>query len=232
MSRRATERTQRLRVRFARGPEAGAIGHLEMARVWVRALEEAGIAVSYSEGQRQQPRITIAAGLPVGVTSEGELFDVVLAERISPDDLAARVRPHLPPGLDPLEVREVGLGLPSLPTAVRWAEYEVDVPTSQHVQPAVDALLARETFPWEDTRGEKIRRYDLRPLVQEVTVERCGNGTRLRMRLRCDATGVGRADQVVRALGLPEPTRVHRLRLILAESSPARDAWRRRGRFL
>ncbi len=232
MTRRPTERAQRLRVRFARGPEAGAIGHLEMARVWARALEAAGIVVSYTEGQRQHPRLTIAAGLPMGVTSEGELLDVVLAERLPPGDLVARVRDHLPPGLAVLEAWEVGLGLPSLPTSVRWADYEVETPASGDARAAVEALLAKETLPWEDTRGEKVRRYDLRALVQDIAVEPRGDTTRLTMRLRCDAEGVGRADQVVKALGLPAPTRIHRLRLVLAEPSPARDAWRRRGRFL
>ena len=33
-------------------------------------------------------------------------------------------------------------------------------------------------------------------------------------------------------LGLPEPTRLHRRQLVLAESSPAHEAWRRHGRFI
>jgi hypothetical protein len=52
------------------------------------------------------------------------------------------------------------------------------------------------------------------------------------MRLRNDENGVGRPDQVVKALDLGEATRVHRLRLIISETSPARDAWRRRGRYV
>ena len=41
------------------------------------------------------------------------------------------------------------------------------------------------------------------------------------MRLRADSGGSGRAEQVIAALGLPEPARIHRTKLILAESSPA-----------
>ncbi|MGB2712506.1 MAG: TIGR03936 family radical SAM-associated protein [Conexibacter sp.] len=231
MTRLPTEKAQRLRVRFARRAEAGSVGHLEMARCWAHALDAASIAVSHTEGHRQQPRLTIAAGLPVGVTSEGELFDVILAQHLHPAELAARVHDHLPPGLDVLDVREVGVGLPALPTSVRWADYSVDLPTTTDARAAVEALLAADTLRWEDTRGKKVRRYDLRPLVQDITVERCADVTRLIMRLRCDASGVGRADQVAKALCLPEPLRVHRLRLVLSEPSPARDAWRRRGRF-
>ncbi len=230
-----SEKAQRLRVRFARGPEAAEIGHLDLARCWERALREAGIAVSYSQGSRPQPRIAIAAGLPMGVTSDGELLDVIVAERTDPAQLAERVQPHLLSGVSACETREVGMGLPSLSSAVRWADYEVDVPAcdERDVAGAIAPFLATERFHWIDTRGEKTREYDLRALVRELRVTAAGDGiVRLAMRLRCDAAGVGRPDQVVKALGLPQAARIHRLRLVLAESSPAREAWRRRGRFV
>ena len=229
-----TAKAQRVRIRFARGADAAAIGHVDLARQWERALAEAGVAVSHSQGRRGQARLTLAAGLPLHVTSEGELLDVILAERLRADELAARVQPCLPPGIDVLDAQEVGMGLPSLPTAVRWADYEVDVPaTDAALENMIASFLALETLPWRDTRGEKVREYDLRPLVHDLRVEgRCDEVTRLSMRLRCDARGVGRPEQVVLALGLPQAARVHRLRLVLAETSPAREAWRRRGRFV
>ncbi len=229
-------KAQRLRLRFARGPEAAGIGHLDLTRTWELAFQEAGIIVSYSQGNRPQPRLTLAASLPAGVTSEGELLDAILAERLHPAEVAQRVRPHLPPGLMVRDVWEVGMGLPSLPSALRSVDYEVDIPNAEagpNAEAAVASFLASERVPWEDTRGEKVRRYDLRALVHDLRFDGvCGDGTRLWMRLRCDAAGVGRPDQVVQALGLPQPIRIHRLRLVLAEHSPAHDAWRRRGRFL
>ena len=233
-----SEKAQRLRLRFARGPEAAEIGHLDLSRIWTEAFQAAGAAVSYSQGNRPHPRLTLAAGLPMGVTSEAELLDVVLARRMDPDDMVTNVQPHLPPGLEALECREVGIGLPSLPSAIRWAEYGVDVsiaegaPAVLATEDAVSSFLRLDSLPWEDHRGEKTRRYDLRPLVQELRVEeQCGDTVRLSMRLRCDATGVGRPDQVVKALGMGEAARIHRRRLVLAGGSPARVAWRTRGRF-
>lgn len=232
MSEQSSDKAQRLRLRFARGPEAASLGPLDLSRVWACALEEAGIVLSYSQGRRPQPRLTLAAGLPSGATSEGELLDVVLARPCPPTEVVERVQPHLPHGLRALEAREVGLGLPALPTVVRWAEYAVETPAPLPEE-AVARFLALERLDWEDTRGEKVRRYDLRALVQELRVEgRHDGATRLFMRLRCDQEGAGRPDQVVKALGLPEPARIHRTRLVLAERSPARDAWRRRGRFV
>jgi len=227
-------KAQRLRIRFGRGPEAAAVGHLDMTRIWVEALGSAGVVLSYSQGSRPQPRVTMAAGLPMGVTSEGELLDAITAEVVETAALSVRLEPELPEGLTVLGVSEVGMGLPSLPSAVRWADYEVDIDANgENVPKAVADLLAADTLPWVDRRGEKTRRYDLRPLVGDVMVmEPCTDTVRLTMRLRCGPDGVGRADQVAKALGLPDPVRVHRRRLLLADESRARVAWRRRGRYL
>lgn len=232
-------KAQRIRLRFARGPEAADIGHLDLARHWERAFDEASIPVSYSQSKRPRPRLTIAAGLPSGATSEGELLDIVLARIVQPASILAKILPHLPAGLEAREAWEVGMSLPSLPSAVRWADYEVELPTDASTSPAaaIDAFLASDQFPWEDTRREKVRRYDMRPLVHDIrvlpadTAKQCQQ-TQVLMRLRCEAARVGRPDEVVRALALPPPTRIHRLRLLLADVSPARDAWRRRGRYL
>jgi radical SAM-linked protein len=234
---RSAGKAQRLRLRFARGEEASRVGHLDLARIWERACVRAGLALSYSGANRKQPRITLAAGLPVGVTSDGELIDVVLARRVVPGDVARLVQPLLPAGMTVTETREVGIGLPSLPASVRWADYEVDVPVGENgrdVATAIERLLASSSVPWRDTRGERERHYDLRPLVQSIEPgTRAAGLLRLRMRLRAGgSSGVGRPDQVLKALGLPGAARIHRLRLVLSEPSPAREAWRRRGRYL
>lgn len=231
-----SEKAQRIRLRFARGQEAAEIGHLDIARCWERALLDEGIAISYSNSKKPQPRLSLAAGLATGVTSDGELLDVILAQRCQPDTLLRRIRGKTPAGLEPLQAWEVGMGLPSLTSSVRWADYEVAIAMPDDAASAgeaIESLLAAESLPWEDTRGEKVRHYDLRAMVRDLRIVTNDNGAlHLSMRLRCDAQGVGRPEQVVKALRLPEPSRIHRVRLILASASPAHDAWRRRGRYL
>jgi hypothetical protein len=53
---------------------------------------------------------------------------------------------------------------------------------------------------------------------------------RLLMRLKNDNTGSGRPEQVVAALGLGTPLRIHRTKVVLAGTSPVREAWRKAGR--
>ena len=226
-------KVQRLRVTFVRGEEVKYITHLDLMRFWERALRRAGIPLAYSEGFSPSARLALAAPLPVGVTSSGELMDVYLARRVPPQQFIKAVSQQVPPAIALVEVREVGLGLPSLQSQVRWAEYEVDVPTDRspdEVRRAVEGLLAAESVPWQHQREREVRRYDLRPLVRDVWVEVLDDGRcLLGMRLRADSQGSGRAEQVAAALGLMAPTRIHRRRLILEEVPAAVQSWRRHG---
>jgi len=226
-------KVQRLRVTFARGEEVKYITHLDLMRFWERALRRAAIPLAYSQGFSPSPRLALAVPLPVGVTSSGELMDVYLAQRITPQHFIKAVSRQVTPGIAVLEVREVGLGLPSLQSQVRWSEYQVDALTDRSVDDvrrAVADFLASPSIPWQHQREREVRRYDLRPLVQDVRVEALEDGLcTLGMRLRTDSQASGRAEQVVAALGLPAPTRIHRRRLILEEVSPAVQSWRRHG---
>jgi radical SAM-linked protein len=227
-------KVQRLRVTFTRGEELKYITHLDLMRFWERALRRAALPVAYSEGFTPHPQISLAAPLPVGTTSEAELMDVFTAERIRPREFMERASEELPPSVRIRAVEEVGMSLPSVQGDVRSADYDVDVPAdgSEEVRAAVERFLAAETVPWEHRRDEEIRTYDIRELVRDIRLRDSGEGVvRLWMRLRQDNRGSGRPEQVVAALGLAAPLRIHRTGLLLAGTSPALTAWRKRGRF-
>jgi len=226
-------KAQRLRITFSRGDDLKYITHLDLMRLWERALRRADIPVAYSEGFSPHPQISLAAPLPVGTTSDGELMDVFLDRPMTPGAAIRAVSGQLPPAIEVRAVEEVGLALPSLQADVRFAEYDVDVAAGlDDALAAVEHFLAAESIPWEHRRESETRSYDIRALVESIAAVEAGPGLmRLRMRLRNDNNGSGRADQVVAALGLGTPLHVHRTRLLLAGTSPAREAWRTRGRF-
>jgi len=226
-------KAQRLRITFTRGEDLKYITHLDLMRFWERALRRAEIPVAYSEGFSPHAQIALAAPLPVGTTSDGELMDAFLERPMTPVDVIRAAAAQLPPAIEIRSVEEVGLALPSLQADVRFAEYDVDVAAElADARAAAERFLAAESVPWEHKRESETRSYDIRAFVSEVTASEPAPGVvRLRMRLRNDNSGSGRADQVVAALGLGAPLRIHRTRLLLAGTSPAREAWRARGRF-
>lgn len=226
-------KAQRLRITFTRGEDLKYITHLDLMRFWERALRRAGLPVAYSEGFSPHAQISLAAPLPVGTTSEAELMDIFLERPLTPVDVIRAAGSQLPPAIEIRSAEEVGLALPSLQADVRFAEYEVDVSAElAGARAAVERFLAAESVPWEHQRESETRSYDIRAFVADLAVsEAAPDVLRLTMRLRNDNSGSGRPDQVVAALGLGTPQRIHRTRLLLAGTSPAREAWRARGRF-
>lgn len=214
---------QRLRVRFSRGAEVKFISHLDLMRLWIRALNRARVPLAYSEGFNPHPRISLAAPLALGVTSEAELMDILLQKWMSPHFFQDSVSRQMPAGITVQQVSTVGLILPALPAQVRFAEYRVEIDTERErreVEEAVDALLGKEHLPWQHQRDTGMHRYDLRLLIEDIWIMKCQPpDCTLGMRLRCDSSGSGRPEQVTAALGFSEHPRVmHRTQLILETS--------------
>jgi radical SAM-linked protein len=211
---------QRLRLKFGRGEELKFLSHLDLMRLWERALRRAGLPLAYSEGFTPHPQIALAAPLLVGMTSEAELMDVSLSRWISPQAFVAQIKKQLPAGINLLEVLPVGPNAPSLQSQIRFVEYRVEVETEkgcQEVESALQAFLSKKELPWHHHRDTGDRYYDLRALVEDLRLIDCQDSMCvLEMRLRCDEKGAGRPEQVTKALGFSKhPKSIHRTNLIL-----------------
>ena len=214
---------QRLRIRFCRGEEVKFISHLDIMRLWQRALNRAGVPLAYSEGFNPHPRISLAAPLALGVISEAELMDIVLAKWVSPHSFTTAVGQQLPPGIKLQQVYNIPLTMPSLQSQVRYAEYKVELETEKgqkDIESAIASLLATEHLPWQHQRDTGPRHYDLRVLIDDLwLVDWCSGYCTIGMRLRCDSGGSGRPEQVAAALGFEQyPKSIHRTKLILKTS--------------
>jgi radical SAM-linked protein len=211
---------QRLRLKFGRGEELKFLSHLDLMRLWERALRRAGLPLAYSEGFTPHPQIALAAPLLVGVTSDAELMDISLSRWISPQSFVAQLEKQLPRGITLLDVWPVGPNLPSLQSQVRFVEYRVELETEkgrQEVESALKSFLSTKELPWHHHRDTGDRYYDLRVLVDDLRLIDCRDSLCvLDMRLRCDEKGAGRPEQVTKALGFAKrPKSVHRTKLVL-----------------
>ena len=210
----------RLRVKFCRGEELKFISHLDIIRLWVRALRRARIPLEYTEGFSPHPRISLAVPLSVGVTADNELMDIFITKAVSPHWFVDTVNRQLPDGLKVLEASPIGLNVPSLQSQVRFTQYQVKLKNDkpeEAVKTMIDRLLAAESLPWHHERDTGRRSYDLRTLIDDIwLIETRQSSCLLGMRLRCDESGSGRPEQVALALGFTEyPESIQRTKLLL-----------------
>lgn len=213
----------RLRIRFGRREEVKFISHLDIIRLWHRALRRADIELVYSEGFNPHPKISIAAPLALGITSEAELIDIYTNDFISPNSFSTYVSRQLPLGIDIVQVYQIANNLPSLQAQMRYAEYLTKVKTvakgENDIKKTISTLLSKKELAWQHKRDTGFRSYDLRELIDDIWLmswsDNCSN---IAMRLRCDSKGSGRPEQVIKALGFKQLISIHRTKLILEES--------------
>jgi len=210
---------QRLRVTFAKGEEIKYISHLDMMRLWERVLRRAQVPLAYSMGYNPRPKLALAAPLPVGFASRGEVMDITLSHRISPYSFAKQVALQLPPGLEILSVEEVYPASPSLQSQVCHAEYEVVVSSREslaEMRGRLERVLGAESLPWRREREGEAREFDLRPLIDALWLKgRRDRDYVLGMRLQTDSQATGRPDEVLEAMGLAGVLKsIQRTRLI------------------
>ena len=87
---------QRLRVRFGADGALRYVSHLDVMRVWERVCKRAGLPLSHSQGFSPRPKIALAAPLAVGMTSEAELIDLLLARYVEPAEARAALEAQAP----------------------------------------------------------------------------------------------------------------------------------------
>jgi radical SAM-linked protein len=159
----------------------------------------------------------LADALPLGFTSECEIVDLWLRERVEPQAVQIRLAEAFPSGLDLYAVNEVDISETALQNQTVEATYKVtpdESLESGELQSRIDALLSLPSIPRE-RRGKT---YDLRPRVFSLAVSHSDDGRLVITMILSLAPGeVGRPDEVLYSLDLdPLSAIVHRTQIALA----------------
>ena len=208
----------RVRITFTKQNALRYIGHLDLHRLWERAMRRASLPISYSQGFHPQPKISLAAALPLGFSSRNEVLDVRLNEDVAVEDISNRLKDNLPPDIQVLNIESVNERLPALQTLVLSAAYDVHL-----TEPVEGSELKRRVEELMNAgliiRERRNKSYDLRPLVEMLSIITQADGIAwLKMTLAAREGATGRPEEVLLALGIePETARVERTRLIFQE---------------
>ena len=189
-------------------------GHLDLHRTWERTFRRAKLPLAYSQGFHPQPRINLAAALPLGFTSQAEIADFWLETDLTLPFILSALIKTLPPGLLLDHIEEIDPKAPSLQTQVRSSEYII---TLLEPIPELDERIAKFMNSSNLPRERRGKKYDLRPLVEELDRlpdDEC-NQVRLHMRLSTQPGKTGRPEEVLDVLAIPfTNTLIQRIKLI------------------
>jgi hypothetical protein len=226
---------------LARGRLDADEGQREQLAAWEHALAGSGLPVAGLDATPPRPRFAVAAPLSASIPGEAELVDVWLVERVPAWRVREALGASMPPAHRLVDAYDVWPGASALPGQVTASVYRAEA-RREDVDPGVladacEAVLEARTLERERVKGTGIVRYDLRPFIDALAVDRTGEPVTLRMTLRHDPErGIGRPDEVLAALAdrmgasAPTLTALVRERLVLAPPPPpAATAPRNRG---
>jgi len=203
----------RIRITFVKQGALRYTGHLDLHKLWERAARRAELPLAYSQGFHPQPKMNMAAALPLGFSSRCEVMDMKLEQDIPLESLPTRLNSTLPSGLQVVDIEQVDERAPALQTQVVSAEYEVtftETVDGSELKRKVDSVIESRSIPRE-RRGKM---YDLRPLIEDLKILE-SNSPKIFMLLAAREGATGRPEEVLDVLGIAfEGTRIERTRLI------------------
>lgn len=205
----------RVRIAYAKLGWLKYTSNLDVQKIWERALRRARLPLAYSQGFNPQPRMNLAAPLPLGFTGSGELIDIWFTDDLPLSEIEQRLGGMLPSDLKIQSIAQVELSESSLQAQVSAAEYRIrltpELPSTE-LATRVQALLAADSVP----RVRRGKEYDLRPLIQELHLLEDGQ---LFARLTMLPKATGRPEEVLEAMQLnPNEAHIERTLLILDAS--------------
>jgi radical SAM family uncharacterized protein/radical SAM-linked protein len=169
-----TTKSQRLRIEFGKLGDMALISHLDLLRLFDRALRRAALPISFTGGFHPGPRIAIALALPLGVTSSGEIMDFELTKQVDIETFRQQLISQLPEDIPIYSVTTVDLKTPAATQLLAKAEYLITVATDNETSTVqwqiwVDAIQALDTIWWEQTtKSGKTQMVNLRDRLFEL----------------------------------------------------------------
>ena len=88
---------------FSKTGEMKFVSHLDLMRMFARAVRRADLPVMLTQGFNPHPKISISKALKLGVESQGEEVIFHLNSSVDPVEFAGRMNNSLPEGV---EIRE------------------------------------------------------------------------------------------------------------------------------
>jgi radical SAM family uncharacterized protein/radical SAM-linked protein len=145
-------RAQRIRVRMGKEGEMALLSHLDLMRLFDRAIRRASIPITFTGGFHPQPRIVPASALPLGVSSSGEIVDFELTEPMSIEEFRAKLAAQLPVDMPIYEAQDVDPKQPAAAVLLQKAEYRLEIAGEQgNWQQWIEEILAKPEILLEHT---------------------------------------------------------------------------------
>jgi len=121
------QKSCQIRAKFHKKGTAVYMSHLDLMRVFRRAIRRADLPISFSQGFHPLPRISLGLPLPVGIDGLAEYGDFIFRESLNPEEFLSKINKQLPNGIKILQCKNIPLESRSLFVLINCAIYEIKI---------------------------------------------------------------------------------------------------------
>jgi radical SAM family uncharacterized protein/radical SAM-linked protein len=143
------------------------LGHLELVRLFIRAMRRAGLPLAHSEGFHPMPKVTFTCALPVGTESLAETVDVELTEFWPVHELVAKVNAQLPAPVRITMAEPLNQGQSA---RIKESRFLITLNGTRPSTEALEKFLNADVVPAakQGKRGQIV--LNARPLVRSIEI--------------------------------------------------------------
>lgn len=173
-----------IRLKFTKGNEVKFISHLDLMRVFQRAIRRTGIPISYSSGFNPHQEISFGAPLSLGVTSDAEYVDFKLSEPLDSEEIKRRLNGSLPAGIRIIKGMKLGNNPKSAMSVVTHAKYSIRMNieniSSEVLKNGISAFMAQENIrvmKEQPKKGFELKEIDIKPMIVTMKLSHASEDT-------------------------------------------------------
>jgi len=150
---------------FSRDENSCYVAHLDMMRIFERAVRRAGIDCDYTQGFNPRPVMTFALPLGVGVESIDDYAHITLRKKTNPGEFVEKMNKSLPEGIKILGAKEITEPKKSLMASVCACEYLF---LFKRIGRFKEIILSLDTLPVTKTSKGKKREINVKEYILSI----------------------------------------------------------------
>ncbi len=162
----------RLGVKFSRTGRTRFVSHLDMQRLFSRALRRSGLPVKFSQGFNPHIVTSFASALAVGMETHGDYMEFYTTQDVDLNDAKKRLNDAMPDGIEILKLGEMAEKAPKLMAASAAARVNIVCDTDAALlrEGILKIIDAKEYIAQKKSKG-KVRELDIRPLIFDYDLD-------------------------------------------------------------
>ena len=162
-----------LRFKFSRGEELKYIAHLDILKVFERALKRSRLPVAYTQGFNPRQKLVFGLPMNMGLTSDSEYADIEFEHDIIPQEFIQTVNSSIPDGIRILDAVEQSIhdNIMNQITAARYEIlFEIKNDSSQsEMDDLVQSMLSKEDILVMKKTKKWLRSVNIRPWIYSLS---------------------------------------------------------------